>query len=77
MYCGIIVEVRIEFRTAFVYSILYTTVDKTGYTNAICTICTIKTHLCRKVNIFYTYIGVKHVFLVYFAVKCVDWLAFQ
>ena len=52
MYCGIIVEDRKAFRATFVYSILYTTVDNTGYTNATYTIRTIKTHLCRKVNIF-------------------------
>ena len=62
MYCGIIVHDRKEFRATFVYSTHYNTVDINGYMNATCTIRTIKTYLCRKVNIFYTSIGVKYVF---------------
>ena len=69
MHCNIVVEDRKTYRTAFAYGILYTIVDRPGYTNATYTTVTIKTHLCRKVDNFYTHISAKYVYLVYFAVK--------
>ena len=63
MCCGNIAEDRTAFRATFVYIILYTTADNTGYTNATYTIRTIETHLCRKLIIMhYTYISAKYVF---------------
>ena len=69
MLCGIIVEDRKAFRATYVYKIHYTTVDNTCYTNATYAIHTLKAHLFRKGNIFYTYISAKYVLCVYFAVK--------
>ena len=41
MYFGIVLEDRKAFGSSFVYSIVYTTVDKTGFTTATYTIRTI------------------------------------
>ena len=59
MYCGIIVELRKAFRATFVCSIFCTHVERTSYTNATYTARSIEAHLCHKLYIVCTYIGLK------------------